>query len=123
MAYGRKTHLSRDAAKGLSVSVFFNDTIAGISPGKITMAPNPKHTRQGVRVSFQAEDADGLHQMQLLVEEASGHTLIDFQPLQGVTDSVEFVSRKLTRKFTDRIILQIINDEDGITQTRFPPVD
>ena len=123
MAYGRQTHLSRDAAEWLSVSVFFNDTIPGISPGKITMVPNPEHTPQGVQVSFQAEDPDGLHKMQLLFGEGSGYTLIDFEPLQGLTDTVEFVSPKLARKFTDRIILQIIDDEGGITQMRFPPVD
>ena len=123
MAYGRQSHLSREAAEWLSVSAFFNDTLPGISPGKITMASNPEHTPQGVRVSFQAEDPDGLHQMQLLIREGSSDTLIDVQPLQGVTDTVEFVSPKLARKFTEKIILRIIDDAGGITHTSFPPVD
>lgn len=123
MAYGHQTQLSQEAAEWLSVSIFFNDTLPGISPGKITMVSDPEHTPRGVHVSFQAEDPDGLHQMQLLFQEGSGYTLIDFEPLQGVTDTVEFVSPKLTRKFADRIILQIIDEEGGITQTHFPPVD
>ena len=122
MAYGRQSHLSQDAAAWLSVSVFFNDSL-GLSPGTITRVPDPEHTPQGVKIRFQAEDPDRLHQMQLLFREGSGYTLIDFAFLQGNTDTATFVSPKVTRQFTKQIILQIIDKEGGITQARFPAID
>ena len=72
MAYGSQTHLSQDAAEWLSVSIFFNNTFPRFSPGNITMGPDPEHTPRGVQVSFQAEDQDGLHQMQLSFEDGLG---------------------------------------------------
>ena len=123
MAYGSSKRLSPDAAEWLSVSVFFNDIVYGSSPGNISLVPDPKHTPQGVRISFQAEDQDGLHQMQLLFEEEIGPNLIAVESLQGLTDTAEFVSPKVRREFTEKIILQIIDKKGGITQRHFPPIN
>ena len=124
MAYGRQTRLSQDAAEWLSVSTFFNDTASGVSPGKITMVSDPEHTPQGIRVKFQAEDQDGLHQIKLAFEEAGyGYALVDFEQSQGVVATAEFVSPKLTRAFTNKLTMRIIDKRGDITVTNFPPID
>lgn len=76
-----------------------------MSPGTITLVPDPEHTPQGVKISFQAEDPDRLHQMQLLSREAPGDSVIDFVLLQGVTDTATFVSPSVTKQHTKKIVL------------------
>ena len=121
MAYGSQSRLSREAAEWLSVSVFFNDTIPHSSVGNVTLLPNPIHTPQGARISFQVEDVDGLHQMQLLSKEETGDiVVIGFKALSGLTDIAEFTSTKVTQ---NRIVVQVIDKSGGITQVRFPPVN
>ena len=121
MAYGNQSRLSKGAAEWLSVSAFFNNTAPHSAVGSITLLPNPRHTPQGIQISFHAEDADGLHQMQLLFREQTAYILIDFKTLNGgLTDTAEFTSTKLTQ---DKIIVQIIDKKGGITQMRFPPVN
>ena len=121
MAYGSQSRLSQDAAEWLSASAFFNDTIPDSSVGDITLLPNPKHTPQGVRVRFQVEDTDGLHQMQFLSKEETGDiVVIGFKTLNGLIDTVEFTSAKAAQ---NRVVVQIIDKSGGITQVRFPPIN
>ena len=120
MAYGNQSRLSKDSAEWLSVSVFFNDVISHNSPGDITLASDPKRTPQGAQINLHAEDADGLHQIQVSFTEEIGYSVIDFKVLNGLTDTVKFSSPKFTEY---KIIVQIIDKKGGIVQRRFPIVD
>lgn len=121
MAYGSQSRLSQDAAEWLSVSAFFNNTTPHSTVGNITLLPNSEHTPQGVRVSFQVEDVDGLHQIQLSSKEKTGDIVVtDFKTLSGLTDVAEFTSTKAAQ---NKIVVQIIDKKGGITQVRFPPIN
>lgn len=122
MAYGNRSRLAAEAAEWLSVSVFFNSTAPGNSPGTITMMPGLKRTPQGVKISFQAKDADGLHQVQLFIWEESifspvGNTLIDVQPLEGPIDTVELIRPET------RFEVLVIDKKGWITHMQFPSVN
>ena len=120
MAYGRQSRLSKDAAEWLSVSVFFNNIVSHNSRGNITLASDPKHTPQGTQLSFQVEDVDGLHQIQILYRENGSDTVIDFKILKGVTDIIESSSSKFAEYMA---IVQIIDKRGGITNRRFPSIN
>ena len=123
MAHINRDRLSQEEADWLSVSVYFNDTPKDNAPGRITLVSDPKPVQGGIKVIFEIEDIDGLHQVQLLRHEITSYILIDFKKVKGTTATLEFVSPHLARPFTDKNNLQMIDKAGGITRLRFPPVD
>ena len=123
MEYASQKRLSKEEAEWLSVSVYFNDTPKDNAPGSITLVSDPKPVQGGIKVIFEIEDIDGLHQVQLLRHEITSYILIDFKKVKGTTATLEFVSPLLARPFTDKNNLQMIDVAGGITRLRFRPVD
>ena len=118
MGYGSQTRLSPDAAEWLSVHRYFNT-------GQTSIDQDTTLTAVSLRASelkFQLTDADGLHQVQLLIhttasDPAGGLKLHSSKRLNGETDTtVTFAVPELT---DDSIVtLQMIDMHGHITQPK-----
>ena len=123
---GKGYRLSECAAEWLSVSRFFNNTPRpNNAPGDIQLISKPTYSPEGIKLHFEVADADGLHQVQLLVPENveggswGAYRLYDYKHLNGRTSTVEFTSVTLTVDPVDRIMVQIIDKGGSITWTTF----
>ena len=123
---GTGYRLSECAAEWLAVSRFFNNTPrSNNAPGDIQLISKPTYSPEGIKLHFEVADADGLHQVQLLVpgniESGSwgAYRLYDYKQLNGKTSTVEFISGALTVDPVDRIMVQIIDKGGGITWATF----
>ena len=130
MSFGKAAHyqmrLSAGAAEWLSVSAFFNNKpISGNTLGEIQLIAAPTYSADRVRLRFKVADADGLHQVQLLVPEIleygawGAERLFDYKRLKGKTNTVEFISEALKIEPVDRIMVQTIDMRGDITWATF----
>lgn len=127
MSFGHQANrLSACAAEWLSVSRFFNSNpVRDNSQGEIKLLAPPTHTPEGIKFRFEVTDTDRLHQAQLLVPEniANGswgaERMFACQRLDDQTHTVEFTSSAITMDPVDRIMLQIIDINGGITWATF----
>ena len=119
MSYGSQTRLSADAVEWLSVHRYFNT-------GQTGFAHDTTLTVVSLRASelkFQITDADGLHQVQLLIptiasDPVSGLKLHSSKRLNGETDNtVMFAVPELTGN--PEITLQVIDRHGHITKQTF----
>ena len=120
---GRGFFFSHCDTEWLSASRFFNaGPFPDNSPGTISILSAPKQTPEGVQFRFQAEDADGLYQAQLLVPEAArwgDERIFACQKITGESSIIEFVHPALLKENFDEVILQIIDKNGGITLKAF----
>lgn len=121
---GNPSRLSKCSAEWLSVHSFFNPDQANDSTaGKVALVEADLLAEDLIMLRFNVGDVDGLYQAQLLVPDILAGTgwgpyrLFDCQQLQGSTSVVQSVVRK--GEIVDRITLQIIDMEGGITWATF----
>ena len=120
MGYGSHTRLSIDAAEWLSVHRHFNtdQTVFGQNTTLEVVSS------QASNLKFQVSDADGLHQVQLIVpatvsDPAPGTKLHSAEMLNGETDStVVFAVPELPEG--SEVTLQVIDINGDITRQTFP---
>ena len=102
------------AAEWLSVHPAFNPgQPASTSSATIKMLPPTFASPPTIRLRFEVTDFDGLHQAQLwipdFVEYAGQYSrLIDYQPLNGHDNTVEFVTTQLTPQI-EEVMLAVID--------------
>ena len=111
---GRGFSLSKCAAEWLSVNRFFNTKSVFLnSPADIQLLSTRSYSKDATQLRFKVEDADGLHQTQLLID----YEIVDCKQLNGKTSSVEFAVR--TAELANGVILQIVDVNGNITRKGF----
>ena len=133
MSYGRnRIQFSKCAAEFLDTHRCFNDneTALGettlISHGTtIEMLPPVASPPYAVRLRFEVNDPDGLHQAQLLIpttvaDPAFHFKLYDCRLLNGGNTTIEFVTNQLTEKSSTEVSLQVIDKQGSLTKQTFP---
>ncbi len=124
---GRGFQFSECDTEWLSVSRFFsNNPVSNNSPGGIRLISTPTYSAEGISIGFEVTDADGLHQVQLLIPEIyegtswGAYRLFGCKQLNSETsDTIEFISEELIVEPVDRITLQIIDVNGNITWATF----
>ena len=126
MAYGTQKRLSPCAAEWLDTHRFFNndptffdETTTMDMLSSLTSGPDTRRFR------FELTDADGLHQVQLIVpaaatDPAPGTKLHSCKSLSGENQTVEFTVTELTATSGVEVTLQVIDIQGNITKQTFP---
>ena len=120
MGYGSQSELSKDAAEWLSLHRYFNPGQTGADQDTILTVLSSRAS--GLKLAL--TDADGLHQVQLLVpttasDPAQGMKLHGSKVLNGQTSStVTFAVPELTGGA--EVTLQVIDMHGRITKQKFP---
>ena len=115
---GRGFRMSKCDAEWLSVSRFFNTkSIFRNEPGEIQLLSTSTYSQDATSLRFKVADADGLHQVQLLVY-TGGYRLLDCIQVNSKTNTVESVFN--TADLVDGVICQIIDMGGNITRAMFP---
>ena len=120
MGYGSQSKLSEDAADWLSVHRYFNTGQTALGPDTTLAVLSSR----AFALKFQVSDADGLHQVQLLIpatggDPVSGMKLHSSKVLNSETDStVAFNVPGLTGD--SEVTLQVIDMHGHITKQTFP---
>ena len=117
---------SASRTEWLDVHRYLNPTQRSddVSVPQVRMLPpsfvSPPNT---IRLRFEVEDEDGLHQAQLLrnTHDAGVHEVVAYKRLTGTHSTVEFVTTALQPKDTD-VTLSVI-DVHGNFGNRFFPID
>ena len=112
------------AAGWLDVHRYFNTNQNYFDkPTTIEMEVPGAATPHGIRLRFKITDLNGLHQAQLFsaLEYKNDFELsiLDCKPLDGSTNTVEFVTTRLTSK-TDSVTLRVIDVSGNFTEKEFP---
>ena len=122
MAYGTQERLSPCAAEWLDVHRYFNTGQTGSN--EITTIE--MRSQRASHVQLQIADADGLHQVQLLIpttadDPGQGPKLHSCKTLNGTLSSTfEFVTTELTEAAKTEVTLQVIDVHGNITKHVFP---
>ena len=127
---GTNFFLSFCAAEWLSASVFFNrGPFPDDSLGEIELLSPPVVTRNGVRFSLRVTDADGLHQVQILIPENyhkrrnlwRSEMLLTCERVDGFAKEIVFTDTTLVRKSVDtKLTVQVIDVNGNIRWAIFP---
>ena len=126
MAYGTQQRLSPCAAEWLDAHRFFNTDPTFFNAAATIEIRSSRAADPGtLRLRFELTDADGLHQVQLLVpatasDPAQGLKLHSCESLNRRHQSVEFVATDLTVASGSGITLQVIDVRGNITKQAFP---
>lgn len=115
------------AAEWLDTNRYFNETlISSNTPTTIQMLPPLAAPRYTIRLRFEIEDPDGLHQAQLHAnipdEFLSGRQIIDCESLSGENDTAEFVTSKLSGSAATavtKVWLQVTDIHGNFTEQEF----
>ena len=117
--------LSKCAAEWLDAHHYFNLTQPAFNePPTIRILPPLASSPNAVRLRFEVNDADGLHQAQLFIpstftDPAGGMKLQGCQSLSGQSNTIEFITTELTAK-SNEVNLQVIDSHGNWTSQTFP---
>ena len=124
---GRGLRLTQCDAEWLSVHQCFNTkAISENTTGDIKLLSVSSLNKEIVNLRFQVSDPDGLHYAQLVVPEIRGigrgsygtSGLVDCKRLSGKTSTIESIVS--TAAIVDRVMLQMIDANGGITSAMLP---
>ena len=120
------------AAEWLDANRYFNDTPRlSNSPTTIQMLPPQPAPDAAIRLRFEINDPDGLHQVQLITLSSVpgwnvdvGWNVKDCKTLDGKRDTIEFVTQELTKEYAnggaaDQIVLHVIDVAGNIASQSF----
>ena len=118
------------AAEWLNANRYFNDfPPSSNAPTTIRMLPPLAAPSYAIRLRFEVNDSDGLHQAQLLgpgigkYEGHRGEQVVDCKTLKGVSNTIEFVTIELTggpATAATEVWLQVTDTRGNFTKRRFP---
>ena len=129
MSYGIliNDRLSKCNAEWLNAHHYFNTSQNALSKNtKIQMSPpSLASPPDAIRLRFEVNDPDGLHQAQLLtpatdIHEALGFLkLLDCKSLNGSSNTIEFITTELVEGPATEVWLQVMDRHGNIIQERF----
>ena len=127
MSYGRPAdQLSNCAVNWLDAHRYFNAIQTAFNePTTIEMLIPLALPPNAIRLRFEANDADGLHQAQLIIpaatsDPASGTKLHRCKSLDSEINLIEFTTTALTKVTTTEVTLQVIDVNGNITRQTYP---
>ena len=127
MSYGSDSdQLSYCAAEWLNAHRYFNASQTSFNePATMTMFTPLALPSNTIRFRFEAADADGLHQAQLIVpvaigDPADGVKLHSCKALDSEISRIEFTTTELTAGFATEVTLRVIDVYGNFTQETYP---
>ena len=127
MSYGSDTdQLSYCAAEWLNVHRYFNTHQTSFNePTAITMLTPLALPSKAIRFRFEAADADGLHQAQLIIptakgDPADGVKLHSCEVLNSEINQIAFTTTEVTPGFATEVTLQVIDVYGNFMQETYP---
>ena len=127
MSYGSNpSSLSKCAAEWLDVHGFFNNASARVNrDASIQMLAPTAAPPNGIRLRFEVNDVDRLHQAQLYLKPTLADSAGDFKLdgchlLDAESDTIEFVTSELVDPSQDEVTLQVIDKHGGMKRQTFP---
>ena len=127
MSYGvHPDRLSKCAARWLDAHRFFNTPVRQINTNAtIQMHPPTLAPPDAIRLRFEVNDPDGLHQANLLIlgngfDGVSGFKFDGCHFFEHGSNTIEFVSTELIEDFQDQVFLYVMDKHGGITSQAFP---
>ena len=127
MSYGSDSdQLSYCAAEWLNAHRYFNASQTSFNePATMTMFTPLALPSNTMRLRFEAADADGLYQAQLIVpvaigDPADGVKLHSCKALDSEISRIEFTTTELTAGFATEVTLRVIDVYGNFTQETYP---
>ena len=127
MSYGSNPNsLSKCAAEWLAAHGFFNSVSAQVNRDvKIQMLAPTAAPPNGIRLRFEVNAVDRLHQAMLYLKPILADPARDFKldgchVLDAKSEMIEFVSTELVDSSQDEVTLQVIDKHGGMKRQTFP---
>ena len=127
MSYGVKPdRLSKCAAEWLDVHPYFNDGTAQINTDHtIQLLSSTLASPDAIRLRFQVENPDGLHQAHLIIpvnsrDPAPGFKLDGCYLFENGSETIEFLSTELMLTPQSEVTLRVIDKSGKVTSQTFP---
>ena len=127
MSYGSNPNsISKCTAEWLDAHGYFNNASARVNrDASIEMLAPTAAPPNGIRLRFEVNDVDRLHQAQLYLKPTLADPALDYKLdgchlLDAESDTIEFVTSELVDPSQDEVTLQVIDKHGGMKRETFP---
>ena len=127
MSYGSNPNsISKCTAEWLDAHGYFNNASARVNrDASIEMLAPTAAPPNGIRLRFEVNDVDRLHQAQLYLKPTLADPALDYKLdgchlLDAESDTIEFVTSELVDPSQDEVTLQVIDKHGGMKRQTFP---